>query len=64
MEFIRKIFASIVSTLKGLIGLVRKEENRPTVKKVAVLLAAALLAVCISNTAAAILDAKKNGRWH
>lgn len=64
MEFVQKVFSILVSMFKGLAGLIRGEGYEDAAKKVGKLLAVAFVTICAVNTAAAILKAKKNGRWH
>ena len=64
MEFIQKFLSSLVSMIKGLIGLIRGEGNEEAAKKVGKLLAVCFVTICAVNTAAAVLKAKKDGRWH
>ena len=63
MEYLQKIFSGLVSLVKGLFGLISGKGNEEAAKKVGKLLAVVFVSVCAANTAAAILKAKKNGRW-
>lgn len=64
MEFVQKLFSVVVSLIKGLIGLIRGEGNEEAAKKLGKILAVCFVSICAINTAAAILKAKKDGRWH
>ena len=64
MEFVQKLFSSVFSMTKGLIGLIRGEGNEEAAKKVGKVLAICFVSICAINTAAAVLKAKKDGRWH
>ena len=63
MEYLQKFFSGLLSLVKGLTGLICGKGNEEAAKKVGKLLAVIFVSVCAANTAAAILRAKKSGRW-
>ena len=63
MELLKKSPAVLLNLVKGLIGLIRGEGDEEAAKKVGKILAVAFVGMCVINTLAAILKAKKNGHW-
>ena len=62
-QLLKNCPAMLLSLIKGLIGLIRGKVDEESTKKVGKLLAVGFVAMCVVNTAAAILKAKKSGHW-
>ena len=63
MEYVQKILSGFVSLIKGLIGLILGKGTGEEARKVGKLLAVCFVSICAATTAAAVLKAKKEGRW-